>query len=192
MLAVTSAYFGVRFIVNAGSDVASVAKNETSPSAKQKFLPAIFSGIKTFSVNKSDTRLIIPKINVDAPIVFPEKFDEKAILKDLNKGTVWYSNSVLPGQKGTSVILGHSANEKTPKLPYMNIFTRLDELKAGDQIIIRTNGKNYVFRVNSQMIFSPEGQEPNFALSNGANIILVTCWPDGRPWKRLGVSASLI
>lgn len=188
LLVIVSTYFAVKFIAQNGQELVSIAEHVT---ANNTIDPTNKS--HTFAININNAILIIPKINATAPMIFPATFDADHIAKhELFHGVVWYSNSVLPGQKGTAVILGHSANESTPKLPYINIFTRLKELQPGDTIIIRNNNKDYTFKVNSQLIFSPKGQEPDFKLSNGANIILVTCWPDGHPWQRLGVSASLI
>ncbi len=81
----------------------------------------------------------IPKIGVKAPIVFPENNSEEDFEKALKKGVLHYPQSVLPGEEGTIIILGHSAPPNWPKIDYDWIFNDLNELNAGDEIYIYGN-----------------------------------------------------
>src|SRR5581483_10360279 len=69
--------------------------------------------------------ITIPKIGVDSAVV------QGVGVSDLQKGPGHYPNSPMPGQPGNAAIAGHRTTYGAP-------FYRLDELTAGDQILITT------------------------------------------------------
>ena len=64
----------------------------------------------------------IPSIGIAAPIVFPQSEKINSLTKDLDRGVVYYPGSVLPGQEGQIVVLGHSAPPNWPKIKYDWVF----------------------------------------------------------------------
>ncbi|WP_267425409.1 MULTISPECIES: class F sortase [unclassified Curtobacterium] len=90
------------------------------------------------------TRVTIPAIGVDAS------------LEDLHRGAAgeldppkgwdnagWFSDGIVPGQVGPSVIAGHVDSPTTAA-----VFFRLDELVAGDQVhVAMTDGSSRTFTV---------------------------------------------
>lgn len=132
----------------------------------------------------------IAKIEVSAPIVFTESLE--TIDKDLKKGVALFPQSALPGQKGLSILLGHSGPRGWPDVDFDTVFSRVSELNQGDEIAIELDKKVYVFKVNKKVILE-QGKNFPYSLENSkANLLLLSCWPPGKNYKRIGVQAELI
>lgn len=135
--------------------------------------------------------IIIPKINLNAPIVSASNPDPRELLKLLEKGVVHFPASPVPGQIGNSIILGHSSAYPWYKGKYGSVFSLLNYLKPGDEIIVYYRNHKYVYRVtnkktiNSKNISIPEQNQK-------AKLILISCWPVGTNWGRVLVEAELI
>lgn len=128
----------------------------------------------------------IPKIGITAPIVLVEK--ESEIKKALDSGVVHYPFSSLPGQGGEVVLLGHSAPPHWPKIKYDWVFSRISELKKGDEIEIVFAGKKLIYVVEAQYFLSKGESLPK--IENGKeNLFLVSCWPPGKDLKRIAILA---
>lgn len=142
--------------------------------------------------SKTNT-LEIPSINISTPVIFPKNSNIKAITKDLDSGAVYYPGSVLPGQTGQIVVLGHSAPPNWPKIKYDWIFSDLNNLKYGDQVLLYFDNKEYTYSVREKKILEI-GQEitPTSMAQNGNVIVLVSCWPPGKNFQRMTVQAELI
>jgi sortase (surface protein transpeptidase) len=54
-------------------------------------------------------QILIPKLNVAAPIILNSKADNASMSLALRRGTVHYPGTALPGQDGKVVIFGHSS-----------------------------------------------------------------------------------
>ena len=148
--------------------------------------------IKTieFEYSEKENSLEIPKIEVSAPLVFVEDVDK--VHRTLDTGVVHYPDSVLPGEKGQTIILGHSAPPNWPDIKYDNVFTLLNELERGDEIFIFFNHQKYNYSVERK-IFLEKGEEiPENGLTNSNNVLmLISCWPPGKNIKRIAVESVL-
>lgn len=138
------------------------------------------------------TSLSIPKINIASPLLFGESTSEQDIRQLLTKGVVAYPGSSLPGEKGLMIILGHSAPPGWPKIRYDWVFSQLNELTAGDEILISNTQNQYRYFVIKKFFLKP-GEEIPIVSITGSNsiILLVSCWPPGRNLKRIVVQAEL-
>lgn len=136
--------------------------------------------------NEKNYTLFIPKIGALAPIVFPKDSSVKDILLSLEKGVALYPGSLLPGEDGRAVILGHSS--KPP------IFTLLNKLQKDDEFYIVSGNKKLIYKVFANDILTPA--KTNEILSqktaNKSEIALITCWPIGSSSKRTLIQAKLI
>lgn len=146
-------------------------------------------------------RLIIPALGVEANIqtVGLTTDGKMANPQGVNKfrETAWYKDSSRPGQAGSAVIAGHLDNA----LSLQGVFYHLNELRAGDEIIVKTDqGEQATFKVESSEIYDYQNApaEKIFNLNDGtARLNLITC--DGT-WiqsaksydKRLVVYTTLI
>ena len=140
---------------------------------------------------KGDT-IEIPKIGIEAPIVLA-KNGEEDLENLLDKGVLLHPESVLPGEQGTTIILGHSAPPGWPEINYDDIFNYLIELEAGDEIIIYYNHSRYIYEVYDKKIFYSQDEENILPKNNGDSSLLVlsTCWPPGKDFKRLVVLSKM-
>lgn len=143
---------------------------------------------KILQVSKKENEIEIPKLKISAPIVLVEEHNQAH--KALDRGVVLYPGSVLPGQVGQTIILGHSAPPQWPRIKYDWVFSRLNELKQEDEIIIFFEQKKYIYKVKEK-IFLQKGEEIPKNLTNSKNmLILITCWPPGKNIKRIAVVAE--
>jgi len=136
--------------------------------------------------------LEIPAIGLVTPIVISQSTEVKALIKDLDKGVVFYPGSANPWENGHTVLLGHSAPPNWPKIKHDWVFSDLNNLKEGDQILLYFNGKKYTYSVIGKEIIAA-GEDINVSsLSADTNILsLVSCWPPGKNYKRIAVQAKL-
>lgn len=138
-----------------------------------------------------ENTLEIPAIGISVPIFFPRVADKKIIAKDLDKGVVYYPGSVLPPEKGQIVILGHSAPPNWPKIKNDWVFSNINNLNFGDEILLHLDQKKYTYYVKEKTIIK-KGQEIAPALTTSNNmLILVSCWPPGKDKQRIAVKAEL-
>jgi len=138
-----------------------------------------------------DTRLIIPKINVNAPIVIVESTNNKDILESLKSGVAHYANTALPGRVGNMFITGHSSYYWWRGGDYNRVFALLEQVKTNDLLYVYYEGGEYVYRVNGSKVVSPKEtsvlkQTPTPTMS------IMTCVPVGTNLRRLIVTADLI
>lgn len=145
------------------------------------------SGNENYS--EKENILEIPKIQISAPLVFSETKNTEELAKYLDKGVVYFPDSVLPGQVGQTVILGHSAPPGWPKIKYDWVFSRINELQAGDEIFIYFNNKKHRYLV-SKTFFLQRNENLPKDLTNSVNkLLLISCWPPGKDIRRIAVEA---
>lgn len=166
-------------------EIAKVA--ETSlylPIIKEKAEESPLSGLL-------DNYLIIPKINVKAPIIWNSETDEQSMLKNLQKGVAHYKGTSLPDENGNVFITGHSSYYLWDKGKYKTVFALLPKLEKGDQITLSYKNQVYIYQVFEKIEVRPKdtwvlAQTPEPILS------LMTCVPIGTNLRRLIIKASLI
>lgn len=139
----------------------------------------------------AETRLIIPKINVNVPVIEVENSQESTIQKGLENGVVHYPGTANSGEVGNYFILGHSSDYIWRKGDYKDIFALLGKLETNDEIKVYYQGKEYLYRVIDKIIVS-ENEVQVLASTPEPTISLMTCWPVGTPLKRLIVKGKLI
>ena len=143
-----------------------------------------------------EPKIIIPKINVDAPVVYDvPSIKESVVQEKLKSGVVHYpipGASALPGEKGNSVILGHSSNDVFDNGGYKFVFVQLNNLEKGDTFYLHYNSTRYTYSVIEKKIIDPT-QVSELVINNGKPLAtLVTCTPPGTALKRLVVIAEQI
>ncbi len=132
----------------------------------------------------------IPKIGITAPLVFAESSDQKDLEKALDLGVVHFPDSVLPGQAGQTIILGHSAPPGWPRIKYDWVFTDLNELVEGDNIYVFFNNKKYEYIVTRKAFLERGEEVSQDGLTKNINmVILISCWPPGKDIQRIAVEA---
>jgi len=147
--------------------------------------------IKTTYTDKQNA-IEIPKINITAPIIFSQSTDKNSLMKDLDKGVIYYPGSVYPGQTGQIIILGHSAPQGWPKTRYEWVFSDINDLVIGDKILIDLNNKQYTYIVKQKTIIARGADVPAYTSAiNNSVLTLISCWPPGKDYQRIAVQAEL-
>jgi len=138
-----------------------------------------------------DGYLLIPKLEVNAPIVYMQSMDENAVLADLKSGVGHYPGTANPGQIGNVVITGHSSFYWWDDGQYNQVFALLENLAVGDKIYIGYGGKRYIYQVSESKVINPEDVQV-LAQTNDSRLSLITCVPVGTNLQRLVVTAMQI
>lgn len=135
-----------------------------------------------------DPKLIIPKINIEIPVVYDEpSIDEHAVQTALERGVVHYGNTPNPGELGNGVIFGHSSNNILNKGKYKFAFVLLKRLEVGDLFYLEKDGTRYTYQIYNRQIVDPTAVEVLNSQSQPASFTLITCDPPGTSLKRLVV-----
>jgi sortase A len=132
----------------------------------------------------------IPAIGLDAAFV------EGTAPEDLKKGPGHYDSTPMPGEGGNVGIAGHRTTYGKP-------FWALDELGAGDQILVRTAEGRFVYRVTWTRVVTPdrgevlgvagsEARDGSLLCGEVECLTLTTCHPRFSAAERLIVRGVLV
>lgn len=139
-------------------------------------------------------RIIIPKINVEIPVVYEEdSIAEDDVQRSLEDGVLHYPITPEPGETGNSVIFGHSSNNILNGGDYKFAFVLLNQLEEGDTFMLEKDGVRYVYRVFDSTIVPPTDLsvlQPH--AEKDATVTLITCDPPGTSINRLAVTGEQI
>jgi sortase A len=140
-----------------------------------------------------EPKIIIPKINLEAPVVYDvQTINEKDIQAGLEKGVVHYITTPNPGEKGNSVIFGHSSSNILNKGKYKFAFLLLKSLDKDDTFIIQKDGKKYVYKVYNKYVTTPDDISVLGPTDKPSTMTLITCDPPGTSTNRLIIQAEQI
>ncbi|MDZ7786240.1 MAG: class D sortase [Candidatus Saccharibacteria bacterium] len=140
-----------------------------------------------------EPKLIIPKINIEVPVVYDqESIAEDAVQESLEDGVLHYATTPEPGERGNSVIFGHSSNNIFNEGDYKYVFVQLKQLESGDTFFVHKDGTRYVYEVYDKKIVKPSEVSVLGNTDREATMTLITCDPPGTAINRLVVIAEQI
>jgi LPXTG-site transpeptidase (sortase) family protein len=143
------------------------------------------------------TRLVIPKIAVDIPVLpvgvktIQEKRRSKVVWADVPNAGAFHLTSAYPGNPGNTVINGHRDIQGA-------VFRHLDQVEPGDEIVLYAGEVAYPYLVTETLVV-PDTFATAEQRSEGLRLIgflpeerltLVTCTPVGLATHRLLVVAK--
>jgi sortase A len=123
--------------------------------------------------------LKISKINLELPIL------EGATQKNLKIAAGHLEGTALPGEIGNSAIAAHRSRAQG------RMFNRLNELKAGDEIIVTDRNQTFRYEVDSVSVVEPTDLSVLNADGENQILTLITCEPITTATHRLIVRAKL-
>lgn len=142
-----------------------------------------------------ESKLIIPKINVDVPVVYGVGNDHDSQMAAMSKGVAHFAipgaNSV-PGQVGNTAISGHSSNDLFEPGDYKFVFAQLEKLQTGDTIYANYESVRYTYTITKKEIVAPTEVAKLTYPTDKPILTLITCWPLGTANKRLLVTAEQV
>jgi sortase A len=122
-------------------------------------------------------RLQIPRLNLDAPVVQGDGWEQ------LKKGVGQHIGSANPGQDGNVVLTAHND-------VYGELFRYLDQLQPGDNLIVYSQQRQYVYLVDRTEIVTPTAVEV-MASTGSPTVTLISCYPYLIDKQRIVVFARL-
>lgn len=136
-------------------------------------------------VPRSPTRIVIPKIGVDARVTNVGTTESGGMEAPSDFAEVgWYMLGATPGQPGRAVLAGHVDSTSGPA-----VFYQLSELAAGAEITIELGGGtqsvHYVVQETAMYPDEAAPLERIFSPADHAELILITC--GGKFDRALGV-----
>lgn len=141
---------------------------------------------------KRETKASYDSFFLSVPNLRIEKQDVLVDTNDLAKSLAHLPGSALPGEKGNVFISGHSALSQLFSLRTA-VFSKLSDLKKGNQIIVEASGSKFVYEVVGFKVVDPTDLSvlvpPD---TQGRYISLMTCVPPGLNFKRLVVLGKMI
>lgn len=142
-----------------------------------------------------ESRLIIPKINVDAPVFYDIPTDLNSQNKAMENGVAHFpipgANS-HPGEVGNTVLSGHSSNDVFAAGDYKYIFMQLDKLEKGDTIYANYKGTRYTYVITNKEVVNPDEVNKLVYQTDKPVMTLITCTPLGTALQRLLVTAEQV
>jgi len=143
----------------------------------------------------SESRLIIPKINVDVPVFYDVKTDYDSQMAAMANGVAHFpipgANS-HPGEIGNTALAGHSSNDLFDGGDYKFIFAQLEKLNVGDSIYANYQGKRYTYVVTRTEVVKPTEVGKLVYPTDKPVMTLITCTPLGTALNRLLVTAEQV
>lgn len=149
----------------------------------------------TSTTVSSEPRLIIPKINVDVPVVYGAGIDQQSQLKAMEKGVAHFpfpGADSVPGQKGNTVISGHSSNDLFDPGDYKFIFAQLEKMKKGDTIYVNYESTRYTYTIVDMKVVTPQDVQALLGYDDKPYLTLITCTPLGTALNRLLIYAEQV
>ncbi len=123
------------------------------------------------------TRIQIPAIGIDAPIVQGDGWEQ------LKKGVGQRIGSANPGDNGNVVLSAHNDI-------FGEIFRDLDRLKPGDEVTIYTNQRSYTYIVSENNVVEPT-QVDIMDNTSQPTLTLISCYPYLVDDQRIAITARL-
>lgn len=149
----------------------------------------------TDTVVGPESRLIIPKINVDVPAIYGVGNDYASQMSAMENGVAHFGipgASSRPGELGNTVLSGHSSNDLFDGGDYKFIFAQLDKLAIGDTIYANYEGKRYTYVVTKKEVVKPTEVGKLVYPTDKPVMTLITCTPLGTSTNRLLVTAEQV
>ncbi len=151
-------------------------------------LTGYFTGVPAAAMSSSPSnavprpvfpmQLSIPEIGMTTP------FYDNIVDSTLTTGAGHWPGTALPGQDGNMAVFGHRTSNTRP-------FGNIDQLNVRDEVIVKSAGYTYTYRVVRTFITSPSDVETFGGWTPTPSLSLVACHPPGSVAERIVVRAEL-
>lgn len=130
------------------------------------------------NIGRAIGRIRIPAIDIS--FVFVQGTDPQT----LRKGPGHYVQTQMPGEDSTFAVAGH-------RTTYLAPFRRIDELEAGDRIVIEMPYARFIYEVQGTKIVAPTAVSV-LRPGRGERIVLTACHPLFSAAKRIVAFGKLV
>jgi len=160
------------------------------PVPSPTFVPTPVSSAEPQPDSSAVTRLIIGKLSLDAVVKYVPYEEETWLIAGLREEVAWLGNTSWPGLGGNTALAAHVTVRGLGDGP----FRHLDQLTAGDEIVLFTEQAIYTYRVREQLVVNADELWVTQPTEN-SQLTLITCTDWDRELeaylKRLIVFADL-
>ncbi|QDY80691.1 class F sortase [Streptomyces qinzhouensis] len=152
-------------VASAGTGQARPARTAAEPPGAAAPLP-----------HSPPRRIMVPSLRIDAPVRGVGLAADRSLAPPPTGEphlAGWYTGSVSPGERGTSVVVGHVDTETGPA-----VFHPLARLGPGDRIeVVREDGRTAVFTVYATESLPRDGFPARrvYRDAPGAELRMITC-----------------
>ena len=188
--------------VNANYRGQTIANHTISPVTARGVSLFNFGGghligdVTGFFTGESATATVSPPTNALPAASFPLQLEVPAIgltttvhegieLEGLNDGPGHWPGSAMPGVEGNMAFFGHRTSHTHP-------FLELDKLVPGNDVLVRSNGYTYRYKVTETLITAPSDADTIGKWTTTSTVTLVACHPPGSIDHRIVVRAELV
>jgi sortase A len=112
---------------------------------------------------RSPTRIVIPAINIDWPVVEGDSWEE------LKQGIGHRVGSANPGERGNLVLSGHDDVFGEP-------FRDLEKLDVGKDVLVYAGGTSFRYIIKAKRVVAPNDLSV-LGSSKNPIVTLITCTP---------------
>lgn len=163
----------------------SVLPGGSSPPARGSDVPAAYQNLvrKMPSLEmptpapQRPTRIVIPAIKLDAPVVHGDSWE------DLKKGVGHHIGSVNPGERGNMILSAHND-------VFGEIFRYLEDVELEDEVIVYSGRQAFEYIVKAKRVVEPTDVSV-MAPTSKPVLTMITCYPYLIDTHRLVVIAEL-
>ena len=130
-------------------------------------------------------RIVIPSIDLDAPVIPAPVSFEKLAGKEFMRWSVpdqfasgWHTTSAMLGETGNTVLNGHHN-------AYGEVFVSLVDVEIGDMIWVESENSRFSYQITNKMILPEKYEQLDVRMNNAQwllpsideRLTLITCWP---------------
>lgn len=148
----------------------------------------------------ADFAIVIPRINVNAPIFDVDGSDQSEYLPTILTGIGHYIHKNLPqvvvdgaypGEPGNIFLFGHSQIPGGDRSHFRGIFNDLGDLGEGDLVVVYFKNQEYRYLVTKTELIDRANLK-YLEKTPVETLTLMTCWPLGLDIKRYIVQAQRV
>ncbi len=136
-------------------------------------------------------RIEIPAVGVDTPVENPTATTTDTLDAALLKGATHYPGSALLGENATMYLFGHQSYLPVVHNKAYKAFNGLQNLKAGDEIIVSSDTNDYHYQVTSVELVNADTASVDLE-SGATKLVLTTCDVFGEKAERWVVKADFV
>ena len=187
----------LKSIISQYNQNSNIAEKATALTTQQDLRSKLKSYDFDFNVLPPTDRLIIPKINLDIPLI-DSKYKNKVDFtqwnfdEELENWVVKYPTTPEPWFDGNTLLFGHTSQEWRQHNPYGTVFSDIPELENGDIMKVIRNWKLYEYKIVEKTIIKPSlvnTQYQSYQEKWKDYITIMWCYPLGRTDKRMMITA---
>jgi LPXTG-site transpeptidase (sortase) family protein len=178
-------------VIPATSSPSITTKTEEMPLVVS---PAYFEPAAPVRTIELPTKLVIPRADIDVPILNPNTTNVAALDAELAKGIVRYTRSSQLNEDGNMFIFGHSSHLPVVKNRMFKALNGIEDLVRGDTIFVTgKSGEVHEYQVTSVKKTDANDELIDLSVHTGVRkLTLSTCDSFGKKSSRFVVEAEFV